>query len=142
MTRLALLALALITAAGMRATATGSVPVRIAMKSGSQQSAHAWAAPGTKLYETKFDDALVVTVSPPDAKVRFRCITRGCILPPQEQGEGINRADASAFDVDAEGGIASIKLIVRSPSVQPIVVAAQAANKPHGPIVRFVLNAR
>ena len=123
-------------------SATAATHARIAIKSGSQQSAHAWAAPGTKLYETQFGAALVVTVTPADAKIRYRCVTPGCVLPPQEQGEGINRVDTRTFDVDADKGIASIKLIVRTQSVQPVIVRAQAADEPHGASVGFVLNAR
>lgn len=122
------------------ASAAAATPVRIALRSGSEQHARAWAVPGTKFYETPFAAALIVAVSPPGSKIRFRCITAGCLLPPQEQGEGIDRVDARAFDVAAQHGIAAIKLIVRSVSVQPVVILAQPAAEPHGRAVRFVLN--
>jgi hypothetical protein len=136
------LAAALAVAALASGPAGAATLARIAIQSGSGQHARAWAAPGTKLYETQFAGPLVVAVSPPDAKVRFRCTTAGCILPPQEQGEGIDRVDARTFDVDAKNGVAAIKLIVRSVSVQTISILAQAAGEPHGRAVRFELRER
>ena len=138
--RIRTLAIAATLAAFALGSAGAATPRRIAIRSGSEQSARAWAVPGTKLYETQFAAALTVAVSPPHAKIRFRCVTAGCILPPQEQGNGIDRVDASAFDVTAANGIAAIKLIVRSASVQPVTIVARAAGEPHGRSVRFVLH--
>lgn len=137
MTTLVLLAVSVV--AG---TASGSVPVRIAVKSGTPQSARAWAASGANVYETAFDQALVVTVSPADTRVRFRCVTPGCIFPPSDQPDGVDRVDTSAFDVASDKGIASIKLVVRSVSTGSVTVVATPATDPHGPAARFILNAR
>lgn len=135
-----LLFLAIVTTGMFVSAAAASDPLRIAIKSGTPQYGHAMAPAGTNDYETAFDAPLVATVSPPDAKVRFRCITPGCSLPPQVQ-ENANRHDAVSFDVAAADGIASIKLIVRSASVQPLVVVAEPASG-RGNTVRFYLTAR
>lgn len=114
---------------------------RLTLVSGTQQSAHAMVSVGTKQYETVFTKPLVVRVSPKDAKVRFTCITPGCTFPPQVQGDNVNRAGANAYDVDADNGVASIKLTVRTLSVQPAIVVARVA-RGHGPQARFMLNER
>lgn len=126
------LLLALVPAAGV---------TRLVMVSGSGQVAHAWVAVGTKEYETVFATPLVTHVAPDDAKVRFTCVTAGCTLPPQVVGENANRANASAFDVNAENGVASIALTARTPTVEPITVVAQSADG-KGPRVKFTLIAR
>ena len=123
------------------AVAPAPALTRLTMVSGSGQSAHAWVAVGTKEYETVFETPLVVHVTPDDGKVRFTCVTAGCTFPPQVVGENANRASASAFDVDADSGTASITLTVRTPTVEPISVIAQAANG-HGPRLQFTLIAR
>ncbi len=113
----------------------------LTLRSGTPQSAHAMVSVGTKQYEAVFTKPLVVHVTPDDAKVRFTCITPGCTFPPQVQGDNVNRANASAYDVDADNGVASISLTVRTLSVERAVIVAQAANG-HGPPARFVLNER
>jgi hypothetical protein len=123
------------------APAAASAPARIAIASGTPQSARAWAPAGTNDYETTFDQALVVKVSPADAKVRFRCATPSCTFPSQVQGEAVTRVDPSAYDVTAEHGIASIKLTVRSASVQALTVVAKLASG-RSAEVRFALTAR
>ena len=133
------LTLAIVMAGMFASTATASDPLRLAIKSGSPQDGHAMAPPATNDYETAFDRPLVVTVSPPNGKVRFRCITPGCSLPPLITSA--KRHDAVSFDVDADKGVASIKLILRSASVQPLVVVAEPASG-HGNTVRFFLTAR
>lgn len=134
--------LAFVIAGALMATASDSAPARITIKSGTPQSAHAWAPPGTNLYETTFTTPLVVTVTPKDVKIRFSCVTPGCIFPPQEQGENIERAAPNAFDATAEHGVASIKLVIRSVSTQEIAVDARPAGNPHAPSARFRLTAR
>ena len=129
-----------LTTAATRAPDTRTV--RIAVKSGSQQSAHAWAAAGANLYETVFNDSLAVTVSPADTRVRFRCLTPGCVFPPSDQPDGTDRVDKTAFDVTSDNGVASIKLTIRTISTGPVIVIAQPSNNPHGPTARFVLIAR
>jgi hypothetical protein len=126
----------------LSASATaGATAARIAVVSGTPQSAHAWVAPRANRYETKFDAALVVSVSPPETKVRFRCVTRGCEFPASEQPETVTRVDASTYDVAAAKGQAAIKLTVWTVAPETVTVVARPAEE-DGPQVRFILNAQ
>jgi hypothetical protein len=120
------------------AVAASAGVTSMTLTSGATQTAHAMVAVGTKEYETTFTTSLAVRVKPEDAKVRFTCITPGCTFPTQVVVENANRAALNAFDVDADSGVASIKFVVRTPSVEPVTIVAQAANA-HGPTVRFLL---
>jgi hypothetical protein len=120
------------------ALAAGPGP-RIAVKSGTPQTARAWVAARANRYEAKFDNALVVSVWPGKAKVRFRCITRGCEFPASEQPDSVTRVDASAYDVAATNGEAAIKLTVWTVTPEDVVVVAQPAGA-DGPQVRFILS--
>lgn len=111
------------------------------MQSGTPQTARAWVAQRADRYETHFDNALTVKVSKSVAKVRFRCITRGCEFPPQDQPDNVARADDGGYDVTPKKGIAAIKLVVWTVTPQNIVVVAQSADG-KGPQVRFALNER
>jgi hypothetical protein len=112
---------------------------RLTIKSGSPQTARAWVAARANRYETKFDAALVVTVSPAKTKVRFRCITRGCEFPASDQPDSVSRVDPGAYDVASSKGEASIKLTIWTVTPEDVVVVAQPADR-STPQVRFVLN--
>jgi hypothetical protein len=131
--------LALVTSLVPLAVAAGKPAPRIAVKSGTPQTARAWVAARANRYEAKFDNALVVSVWPPKAKVRFRCITRGCEFPASEQPDSVTRIDAGAYDVAAANGEAAIKLTVWTVTPEDVVVIAQPAEA-DGPQVRFTLN--
>lgn len=111
------------------------------MQSGTPQTAQAWVATRADRYETDFHDALVVKAAKGVAKVRFRCITRGCEFPAQDQADNVSRVNASTYDVVPKKGLASIKLIVWTVTPENVVVVAQPSNRP-GPQARFVLNER
>jgi hypothetical protein len=123
------------------AAASANAVPQLAVKSGTPQTARAWVAARANRYETRFDDALVVRVSPAKIKVRFRCITRGCEFPPSDQPDTVSRVDASAYDVESRQGLATIKLTVWTVTPENVVVVAQptGAAKPQ---VRFNLNER
>jgi hypothetical protein len=123
------------------AAATAKEAPRIAIKSGTPQTARAWVAARANRYETKFDAALVVSVVPDKTKVRFRCITPGCEFPPADQPDSVARVDGSAFDVLSAKGIAAIKLTIWTVTPEDVVVVAQPAEG-SGPQVRFILNER
>jgi hypothetical protein len=135
--RAALLGLAL---AGLPflAAAAGAAP-RLALKSGSPQTARAWVAARADRYETHFDKALVVSVSPAKLKVRFHCITRGCEFPAMDQPDSVSRVDPSTMDVAGAKGEAAIKLTIWTVTPENVVVVAQPAGAA-GPQVRFLLN--
>lgn len=113
----------------------------VTVQSGTPQTAQAWVAARTDRYETHFDDALVVKAGKGVAKVRFRCITRGCEFPPSDQPDNVSRVGASAYDVVPKKGLASIKLIVWTVTPENVVVVAQSADG-KGPQARFLLNER
>jgi hypothetical protein len=113
----------------------------VTVQSGTPQTAQAWVATRADRYETDFHDALVVKAAKGVAKVRFRCITRGCEFPPSDQPDNVSRVDASAYDVEPKKGIASIKLIVWTVTPEDVIIVAQPSERP-GPRVRFVLNER
>jgi hypothetical protein len=123
------------------AAATAKEAPRIAIKSGTPQTARAWVAARANRYETKFEAALVVNVAPDKTKVRFRCITRGCEFPPADQPDTVARVDGSAFDVLSAKGIAAITLTIWTVTPENVVVVAQPADS-SGPQVRFILNER
>lgn len=116
-------------------------PPHLTIESGTPQTAQAWVAARANRYETKFDRALVVGVSPDKIKVRFRCITRGCEFPASDQPDSVSRVDASAYDVQSAKGVASIKLTVWTVTPENVVVVAQPAGA-NTPQVRFILNER
>jgi hypothetical protein len=122
------------------AAASKDVP-QISIKSGTPQTARAWVAARADRYETRFDAALVVRVSPAKTKVRFRCITRGCEFPASDQPDSVSRVDPSAYDVVSAKGEASIKLTIRTITPENVVVVAQPAGASK-PQVRFILNER
>jgi len=113
----------------------------VTVQSGTPQTARAWVAARADRYETHFDGALVVKAATGVAKVRFRCITRGCEFPPSDQPDNVVRVDAAAYDVVPKKGLASIKLIVWTVTPENVVVVAQPAGRP-GPQVRFLLDER
>jgi hypothetical protein len=123
------------------AAATAKEASRIAIKSGTPQTARAWVAARANRYETKFDEALVVNIAPDKTKVRFRCITPGCEFPPADQPDTVARVDGSAFDVLSAKGIAAIKLTIWTVTPEDVVVVAQPADS-SGPQVRFILKER
>ena len=111
------------------------------MQSGTPQTAQAWVAARADRYEADFHTALVVKAGKGVAKVRFRCITRGCEFPPADMPDNTTRVDASAFDVVPKKGLASITLVVWTVTPENVIVVAQPSNRP-GPQVRFLLNER
>jgi hypothetical protein len=121
----------------MAAVAAKESP-RIAIKSGTPQTARAWVAARANRYETKFDAALVVNVAPDKTKVRFRCITRGCEFPASDQPDTVSRVDPAAYDVLSAKGTAAIKLTIWTVTPEDVVVVAQPAGS-NGPQVRFIL---
>lgn len=121
------------------AAASGKDVTRIAIASGTPQSAQAWVAARANRYEAKFDGALVVRVSRAITKIRFRCVTRGCEFPPSDQPDTVTRVDPNAYDVMAVKGQASIKLTVWTVTPENVVVVAQPAEET-GPQVQFILN--
>jgi hypothetical protein len=127
-------------AAAAAAPAVREAP-RIAIKSGTPQTARVWVAARANRYETKFDAALVVNVAPDKTKVRFRCITRGCEFPPADQPDTVTRVDGSAFDVLSAKGTAAITLTIWTVTPEDVVVVAQPAER-NGPQVRFLLKER
>ncbi len=127
-----------ITTLPLAVAAAGDAP-QITIKSGSPQTVHAWVAAREKKYEMDIPAALVVNVSPDKTKIRFRCITPGCEFPPSDQPESVSRVDASAYDVAAAKGEASIKLTIWTTTPESVVVVAQPADAA-GPQVRFTLN--
>jgi hypothetical protein len=120
------------------ATAAAKEPPRLTIKSGTPQTARAWVAARANRYETHFDAALVVNVSPAKTKVRFRCITRGCEFPASDQPDNVARVDPSAYDVTSAKGEASIKLTIWTVTPEDVVVVAQPAGSSQ-PQVRFML---
>jgi hypothetical protein len=121
--------------------AAGKDVTRITIASGTPQTAQAWVAARANRYEAKFDGALVVRVSPASAKVRFRCITRGCEFPASDQPDTVARVDPNAYDVAPVKGQASIKLTIWTDTPENVVVVAQPAETA-GPQVRFILKER
>ena len=77
---------------------------QLTIKAGTPQTAQAWVAARADRYETHFEHALVVVVSPAKTKVRFRCITPGCEFPASDQPDTVSRVDPSAYDVAAVKG--------------------------------------
>ena len=136
-TRARLAAIALSLGIGGVASAAGAI-ARISIVAGTPQTARAWVAARANRYETKFDHALVVRVTP-SQKVRFRCVTRGCEFPASDQPDTVTRVDPNAYDVAAVKGQASIKLTVWTITPENVVVVAQPAGAA-GPQVRFDLN--
>ena len=122
------------------AAATAASAVRLAIVSGTPQTARAWVAEHADRFETKFDGALVVKTANV-RKVRFRCVTRGCEFPAQDQADNVNRVNPSAYDVTTKNGQASIKLTIWTQTPQTVIVVAQPAERTT-PQVRFVLNER
>lgn len=122
----------------LAAAASDNAP-GLTLKSGTPQTAQAWVAARANRYETRFDGALVVNVSPAKRKVRFHCITRGCEFPAMDQPDSVTRVDASTFDVASAKGQASIKVTVWTVTPENVVVVARPADAP-GPQVRFLLN--
>jgi hypothetical protein len=121
------------------APASGKDVPRLTLKSGTPQTARAWVAARATRFETDFNAALVVNVSPAKLKVRFRCITHGCEFPASDQPDTVSRVDASAYDVQGVKGTASIKLTIWTVTPENVVVVAQPAGA-NAPQVRFVLN--
>jgi hypothetical protein len=119
--------------------ASGQDVPRLTIKSGTPQTARAWVAARATRYETDFNAALVVNVSPAKLKVRFRCITHGCEFPASDQPDTVSRVDAAAYDVQGVKGTASIKLTIWTITPENVVVVAQPADA-KSPQVRFVLN--
>jgi hypothetical protein len=132
-----LLVLAL--AAGSAGIAAAADVPRIAITSGTPQTVRVWVAPRANRYEAKYEQALTVSVSPPTLKVRFRCITRGCEFPAQDEPENVARVGPSAYDVTGVKGKASIKLVIWTVTPQNVVVTAQPSSGSAQPQVRFVL---
>ena len=124
------------------AAASGNDLTRITLKSGTPQTARAWVAARANRYETKFDAALAVNVSPAKIKVRFRCVTRGCEFPASDQPDTVSRVDPSTYDVTSVKGVASIKVTIWTLTPETVTVVAQPAEGAGRPQVRFVLNAR
>jgi hypothetical protein len=126
-----------------RAGAAGVPRVSIALVSGSPQTAHAYIAQHGNTFETQFLAPLVVRVSR-DTTVRFRCTTTACEFPAQvfENDEDIHRVDVRTFDVTSENGRAQIKLLVSTPTVEPVTVVAQPAGNTTGARVTFHLIAQ
>jgi hypothetical protein len=114
---------------------------RITITSGTPQNVRVWVAARANRYEAKYDKALTVSVSPATLKVRFRCITRGCEFPAQDQPDSVARIDPSTYDVTGVKGVASIKLIVWTMTPENVVVTAQPSGA-GGPQVRFLLGQR
>lgn len=110
----------------------------LAIVSGTPQTARAWVAAHADRYETHFGKALVVNVSGVD-KVRFRCITKGCEFPAQDQPDNVSRAAPNAYDVKPAKGQAAIKLVVWTVTPENVVIVAQPAGA-NAPQVRFTLN--
>jgi hypothetical protein len=123
------------------AAAAAKEPPRLTIKSGTPQTARAWVAARANRYETKFDAALVVNVSPDKIKVRFRCITRGCEFPPADQPDTVARVDSNAFEVLSAKGVASIKLTIWTVTPEDVVIVAQPVGS-NAPQVRFILKER
>jgi hypothetical protein len=119
-----------------------SAPARLTIKAGTPQTARAWVAARANRYETKFDHALVVLVSPAKSKVRFHCITRGCEFPASDQPDTVTRVDPSTYDVASVKGEAAIKLIVWTVTPENVVVVAELSTGAKQPQVRFLLNER
>jgi len=115
--------------------------VHIAIQAGTPQTAQAWVAARANRYETKFDKALVVNVTPAKTKVRFRCITSGCEFPASDQPDNVSRVDPSAYDVASVKGQAAIKLTIWTVTPENVVVVAEPADA-DAPQVRFELNER
>jgi hypothetical protein len=128
-----------IAALPLAAAAVGKDAPQLTIKSGTPQTVHAWVAARAKKYELDIPAALVVNVSPADVKVRFRCVTPGCEFPPSDQPDSVTRVDASAYDVTAKNGAATIKLTIWTASPESVVVVAQPAGAKQ-PQVRFSLN--
>lgn len=125
---------------GVTTSVVAASAVQLAIVSGTPQTARAWVAPRADRYETKFDHALVVKTANVE-KVRFRCVTRGCEFPAQDQADNVNRVDPSAYDVTTKKGQASIKLTIWTQTPETVVVVAQPAGRTT-PLARFVLNER
>lgn len=136
--RACLAATALSLALGAVTVAAGAPVTRIVIVAGTPQTARAWVASHADRYETKFDHALVVHITP-TAKVRFRCVTRGCEFPASDQPDTVTRVDPNAYDVAAVKGQASIRLTIWTVTPENVVVVAQPADAA-GPQVRFTLN--
>jgi hypothetical protein len=114
----------------------------IAIVSGTPQSAQAFIAQHGLRYETTFGRPLVVKVSPAVTTVRFRCATSDCIFAPSVQPEGVSRVDPRTYDVKSEKGVASIKLIISTATVEAVTVTATPAGTGRVPAVRFRLTER
>jgi hypothetical protein len=130
---------ALIVAGLSLAPASGKDVPHLTLKSGTPQTARAWVAARATRYETDFNAALVVNVSPAKLKVRFRCITRGCEFPASDQPDTVSRVNASTYDVQSVKGTASIKLTIWTVAPENVVVLAQPSGA-KAPQVRFELN--
>lgn len=131
----------LLAAGSIFAPAASSDAPRLTIVSGTPQTARAWVAARADMFETRFDGALVVAVVPAKTKVRFRCITKGCVFPASDQPDSVSRVDPSAYDVATAKGRASIKLTIWTPAPEDVVVTAQPAGAAR-PTVRFLLGER
>jgi hypothetical protein len=131
--------------------------VRAEIVSGNAQSAHGYVAPAAKLYLTEFPHMLVVRVAGPappkgeKRRVRFRCVTKGCVFAPIEQPEEddrkVERVDPAAYDaaVHAKDGTAAIRVLLQAnrPVGTYTVEATPVAGKGERAIpASFTLNTR
>jgi hypothetical protein len=119
-----------------RASAAPAASIRIV--SGTPQSATAFIAQHGPRFETTFDTPLVVKFAPKGAIVRFRCITPDCQFAPSVQPDA-DRAGPGAYDYKTKTDTASIKLIISTATVEPVVVTATVMGGAHPPSVAFHL---
>lgn len=117
--------------------------VRLTVVSGTPQSAHAYVAPGARVYLTEFRQQLVVHVAGAVERIRFSCASPHCDFAPSEQPDTVHRVDENAYDVDVREGKASVTLTLSTPTLGTYLVTARpAAGHSSTRSVRFALTAR
>jgi hypothetical protein len=118
--------------------------VRLAVVSGTPQSAHAYVAPAARVYLTEFRQPLIVRVAGRGAeRIRFSCANPHCVFPPSDQPDQVHRINESTYDVDVHDGKAELTLTLSTVTLGTFIVTARVADA-HSPAgtVRFALTAR
>lgn len=86
--------------------------VRADVVSGTPQTVSAYVANGEAKFATEFAP-LVVRVTGAAKRMRYHCITRGCVFVTDQPPNG-DRIDPATYDVDVKNGKASLRITIVS----------------------------
>ncbi|MEO7040616.1 MAG: hypothetical protein ABI186_11365 [Candidatus Elarobacter sp.] len=84
--------------------------VRADVVSGTPQSERAYVANGEAKFATEFAP-LVVRVRGAVKRMRFHCVSRGCVFVTDQPPNG-DRIDPATYDVDVTDGKASLRITI------------------------------